>query len=195
MDIKPLLQQFINYWSGRNDCDFDGYYGNQCVDLVQFWSQKLNGGVFIGDYAYQIYGTNATTYDSIPETLFTIPKTGDVVVWDKKYNGYAGHIAIIVEANLYSFKAFSQNDPAGSTPQIRTYSYYAVKGYMRRKNTTVQPAQPNADQYVKIATDNAQSMLNAVDTGAQVGDLDYKKKMQKCLDLIAKAQNIINSIK
>lgn len=125
--------------------DYDKMYGKQCVDLVNDFANRVLGikDCFYGlTYAYEIY----TKYSSLAKinSNFTrinvnapgeYPKVGDVVVWGKDKNGYAGHTAVCVEnGSTDGFTVFEQNyDGKGSIREYK-YLYKYVSGWLRPKN-------------------------------------------------------------
>lgn len=129
---------FIKFWLQFNgySLDYDGVYGGQCFDLIQAWSRDwLDCPAWItGDYAYQIYGQLPNFYNSIPNTSDAVPKVGDIVVWGKAYNGYAGHTGVATgSGDTGVFECFEQNDPTGSVCHIKLYDYAHVTGWLRKK--------------------------------------------------------------
>lgn len=141
------IQEFVNKWSGKYLSILSP--GRQCFDLVAEFA--LNNGVpkFPGRpspfpylYAYQIYtdfGSHQAKYfDRIANGPLNTPQAGDIMVWKPGYNGGPGHTAVVVDAGVWSFRAFSQNDPVGSRCAIKTYSYgylsnRGVYGWLRLK--------------------------------------------------------------
>lgn len=115
--------------------DFDGWYGAQCVDLVQFYNSEVVGGSFLsGANAYDIWTTYPKDkYIAIENTPDGVPQQGDIIIWGKDY-GPSGHIAICISADVNKFSAFSQNDPKGARSIVREYKdYYGVLGWLRPK--------------------------------------------------------------
>jgi len=146
MKVIPLLEQFISDWKGKK-LDYDGVYGGQCFDLVQKWNRDyLMGPWIVGEYAYEIYDNAPSFYEVIPNTPTVVPMAGDIVVWNKSYNGYAGHTAVATgRGDINSFEAFSQNDP-GQICIIRLYNYAHVVGWLRAKTAEFDtPAPINSD--------------------------------------------------
>ncbi len=89
--------------------DFDHFYGNQCVDLLQFYNQDVLGGAFIpGATALDIWnGPTPPHYTKVlnstdPENN---PKTGDVIFFS--FN----HVAIVITADDMNIVSFDQNFP------------------------------------------------------------------------------------
>ena len=121
--------------------DFDGWYGDQCVDLVQQYNKVIVGAPFLsGEGAVNIWDTYPTAfYDRIPDAPMSVPKPGDIVIWGRTYGAY-GHIAICLEADINSnkFTAFSQNDPTGSRSIRKVYpTYKGVLGWLHPKKYAV----------------------------------------------------------
>lgn len=117
------LNEFITKWNNK-PADFDNYYGPQCVDIVQFWVQNLGIPPLVGDPAYTIWNNYDPKYFTrIDNGLINSPQPGDIVIWKPGYNGGFGHIGIAVDAGVFSFRAFEQNDPLNSYCHTQSYSY------------------------------------------------------------------------
>lgn len=85
--------------------DFDGSFGWQCFDLVNFYWNYLTGGQLYGLYAKDIPFKNnfnglATVYENTPSFL---PQKGDIVVWNGNWGEGCGHVAIVHSANINTF--------------------------------------------------------------------------------------------
>jgi len=115
--------------------DFDGAWGDQCVDLVQQYNKVVIGGPFLtGQAAKDIWETYPRDfYERITNAADNYPQQGDIVIWGKDY-GPSGHIAICISVDVNRFSAFSQNDPTGARSIVREYKdYYGVLGWLRPK--------------------------------------------------------------
>ena len=124
------VDEFVKKYAGG--VDYDGAYGKQCVDYVNEYAKVVLGipDAFYAQgiqYAYQVY----TNYENLPRVKphFTrvenaktnYPAKGDVVIWGKARNGYAGHIAVVLGATEHTLTVAEQNyDGKGS---VRTYTY------------------------------------------------------------------------
>jgi hypothetical protein len=139
------IQEFLDKYEGKF-IDFDGYYGAQCVDLVQYWSQNLGGPRFWGD-AYQLYSQAGTFYTQVPNPPIGGPKAGDIVVFAYSYNWAGGHTGIAtgkgVSIGLSSdwFECFEQNDPTGKPCQLKNYNFSNVLGWLHPKVAQMTDAQ------------------------------------------------------
>lgn len=130
------LQQFCDKYNGKA-VDFDGYYGNQCVDLVQQYNKEMFNGPFLsGAGAKDIYNTYPQNiYTRIDNTPTGFPVPGDIVIWGASYGPW-GHIAICTEADVNTFTCFSQNDPTGVLSGYKKYfNYNGVLGWLHPKQT------------------------------------------------------------
>lgn len=148
-DLAIQYDQFQSKWINQKP-DFDGWYGSQCVDLIQFWNQLLGGKPFTGNFAYELRGQVQNIYTWIDNSLTAKTEKGDIVVWSQGFNGWAGHTALAngngdIEGDNDWFEAFSVNDPTGSPAIIKKYSYNYVVGWLRPKteNTAVQTPSDN----------------------------------------------------
>lgn len=128
------LQEFINKYNGKK-VDFDGHFGNQCMDLYRFyvkevWAQPQTPGV-VG--AFQVFDTLDSGYEKIKIGGQSIPKPGDVITWNEKLVKN-GHIAIVISATATGITVFQQNAPkTGDACNIAKYNYKNVIGWFHPK--------------------------------------------------------------
>jgi surface antigen len=130
------LEQFVAKYNGK-PIDFDGAYGNQCVDLYrQYVKEVLNlpqTPPVVG--AKDIWTSNTPNFDKITNTPTGIPPVGAIMIWGSRYGAF-GHVAIVTAATLNTFTCFSQNDPVGSLCGLKTYkTYYPTLGWLVAKET------------------------------------------------------------
>lgn len=145
-----FIAQYANTFLER----VDGTNKNQCFDLAVAYCEDVLGmprAIFAGLLnASQIFTmptiNTASRFDFIENTPWSVPKKGDVIVWGSSY-GPAGHVAIVHEANVNNFTAFSQNDPIGKPCIMKTYSYTHVIGWLRAVTNN------NTDELRKQITD------------------------------------------
>lgn len=137
------LKQFIDYWRGRSDCDYDRKYGAQCVDLFNYYGQDVvktgrlytpsTGGA--ADLWNDFNGPGRGSYRKIANAPDNYPIPGDVIIWAANVPGVtgpAGHVAIVLAANINSFVSFDQNYPTGTFPHEQTHiNYRGVLGWLR----------------------------------------------------------------
>lgn len=164
--MKEAFQKFF-LKNNNKFLDFDGYYGPQCVDLVQYWSKEIGGPRFWGD-AKDIYDQAGTFFTQVPNTPTAVPKVGDIVVWAGSYNGGPGHVGIsngIGDVN--KFEAFEQNDPTGSNSHLKSYNYNKVMGWLS----------PKGDDCEKKLAESLEEVIKLT------GELDQlKEKYDKTLE-------------
>lgn len=142
------MQDFINKWTGVG-CDFDGWYGNQCVDLFNQYNQDVVGADRLftpttggaADLWNDFAGPGNVSYRKIENTPDGVPQEGDVIIWaaNTAVTGGAGHVAIATaNCNVNSIDSFDQNYPTGSLPHVQHHpDYTGVLGWLRPlKNDT-----------------------------------------------------------
>jgi hypothetical protein len=136
MTYDSFLSAYNNrYW------DFDGYYGAQCMDLIQFYARELGLARFSGNAA-----DVANQYPA-GWVHVSVPQRGDVVFYARNAaNGYAGHIAIYDRPGYY----FSQNYPTGTNSHIQ-YINEPIISILRPTSLTQGTALPYSDaQYQSL---------------------------------------------
>lgn len=127
--------------------DFDGYYGFQCYDLAQFYNRDVVGNParFYGLYAADIITQAGTKYRRIDNTPEFVPQLGDLMVWNKKMGGGAGHVAICTgEGDTTFFMSLDQNWVRGEATYIR-HTYDNVIGVLRPLESEQVTVKPSAD--------------------------------------------------
>jgi len=159
-------QEFLYKWNGK-PCDFDGYYGNQCVDLANQYNQDVIGAPRLTGNAKDIWDTYPKDkYDRITNTPTGVPQKGDLVIWGAMPGNSYGHIGIFDNGNVNTFISFDENFPAGSYSHLQNHNYNYVLGWLHPKN------QSTIDWSMKV-----DQVHNAISTGetAEVKIQNVKK--------------------
>ena len=136
------FQNWIN--QVKKGVDYDGRYGKQCVDLSNDFAHEVLGirGAFYGvQYAYQMF-TQFNKFSKMYKNFDKIdvnkrgdyPRKGDVIVWSKAKNGYAGHTAVALCGDSSGFVCIEQNYNGNGDVRIHKYNYSQVLGWLRPKN-------------------------------------------------------------
>lgn len=89
--------------------DTDGYYGAQCKDFVNAFTQENFGVTFPGNACDLIYANLPSGWQRIQNYAEFIPEPGDIAIWGAWGSNPYGHTGIIISANLYSFESVDQN--------------------------------------------------------------------------------------
>ena len=123
--------------------DYDGAYGNQCVDLIKYYYDFFGVASYARGNGYQ-YATNKLPqgWTRIKNTPSFIPEPGDIAVWTQGI-GKNGHVAIILSADLHNFVSMDQNWGASYCKQVR-HNYKNFWGVVRpsyasKQNTVKTP--------------------------------------------------------
>lgn len=128
------LQDFISKYNGKK------VGSGQCVALYRKYCEEVlrspQSPLVVG--AADIWNTYLSAYyERIPNTPTGVPKEGDIVIWDRKLNGY-GHVSMFKSGNVFSFTSFDQNWLLDGLCHIQKHSYKHVLGWLRpRKSTAV----------------------------------------------------------
>jgi CHAP domain len=87
--------------------DFDGQYGNQCVDFFNFYYQYITGrNPYTDGYAVpgakDLWNVPTDLFDKIandPNNLTQLPSPGDIIIYNGKMPGTGGygHVAVVSE--------------------------------------------------------------------------------------------------
>lgn len=133
-------QEFKNKWLGKG-IDFDGSFGNQCMDVYRMYVKEVLGipqsPAVQG--AKNVWDTYLSAYfDRIPNTPEGVPVQGDIVIWGM--NPY-GHIGICDSADTQYLTCFEQNWSEGGTTrdgqgvtELRRHTYTNVLGWLHFKS-------------------------------------------------------------
>lgn len=136
------MQEFIEKWNGKY-IDFDGAYGNQCMDLMHQYCVEVlgltDGRILAADYAKNVYLNfdnifGHEYFEKIANTPSGVPQEGDIILWDI---GSYGHVAIFIDGDANKFNSFDQNYPTGSFCHVQNHSYSGCLGWLRFKKDKV----------------------------------------------------------
>jgi len=191
------FQEFIDYWVLQTKCDYDGSFGNQCMDLFRFYVEqvlklsqfpRVKGAINLID----VY--DKSKFDFIKNELFNKPEYGDIVIFK---GGTFGHVSMYIDGNLITFRSFDLNWPSqGYTdkygnfigtgfPHIQSHNYLTdkVAGWFHPRESTM------SDMYNGYDLSNKESMKVAVDSHIKFISGDYlPKKETEGLITSAKAE-------
>lgn len=123
------VDNFFQFWNGIYG-DYDGFYGPQCEDLINYYSRWIGGSQFTGLTADLIYQqTQNGFYQQIPNLPDNFPQRGDIVVWDWPHTG----VATGNNTDVWNLEVLEQNDPLKSNCHIKQYhNYNGVIGWLRK---------------------------------------------------------------
>lgn len=135
---------FITKWKGKG-IDFDGVYGDQCMDLMHQYCVEVlgitDGRVLAAPAAKDVYlnFTNVVGHDlfnKIDNTPTGVPQNGDIVFWGTGIGPY-GHVAIFINGDVNSFNSFDQNWNGHQFCETINHNYNSVLGWLRFKPTAI----------------------------------------------------------
>lgn len=136
------LADFVAAHQGQY-LDYDGHYGAQCVDLIDFYCVQVLGVPIAWANAVDWWGKDAPLLNwsrNVWGSRASKPAAAAIVVWGANVRagtGVYGHIAICTDpGDGLTFGAFSQNYPTGSPCALRRFTYDGVIGW------GVKPAPP-----------------------------------------------------
>lgn len=130
-------EQFVNKYNGKG-INFDGAYGNQCIDLAAQFVQEVwghSGWDIAKGAAYQVW----TEFDSLPASKYAhrvpntptgVPPEGALMVWGTGIGQY-GHISVVRGgSNTSVFQSFDQNWNYHQYCEPIVHNYNAVLGWI-----------------------------------------------------------------
>jgi hypothetical protein len=157
------IEEFIKLYTGIV-CDFDGYYGSQCMDLMHFYKYICLGihdkTTLSAPTALAAWNLNyPNLFQKITNKPTNFPVKGDIIFWGKQM-GTAGHVAIVVSANNMSFQSFDANWPIGSLPHLQNHTYSGVVGWLHP--LVVASTTPNTPSNWQSKVTNVKSLATLV---------------------------------
>lgn len=148
------FDQWIPTVNGKG-LDYDGYYGNQCVDLIEYYLRDVFGsGPFYGnaiDWYNNFGGVLADRFNRVannPNDYNQVPSRGDIIIWSAATPGSGGygHIAIFLQQGAAGqFVSLDQNWGGMYVHQV-THNYNNVVGWLTPKGS--QPAPQGDDEVI-----------------------------------------------
>lgn len=132
------FDEFINYIKKTGGVDTDGYYGKQCMDLINFYLVNVCGlqkGRTGADCAKNLLNNSYVMQNvvRIDNYLKFVPKKGDIAVGNL---GQYGHTCICTgEGNINYFMSYDQNWRAQTlTLEKHNYLDMGKLVFLRPKN-------------------------------------------------------------
>lgn len=189
------FDDFIGKWNDRG-IDFDGYYGNQCMDLMHQYIVEVlgltDGRILAADTAKDVYLKFSSVignqyFEKIDNTPTGVPQKGDIMFWGQTV-GTAGHVAIYLDGDVNKFRSFDQNWPTGSKCHLQNHDYSGVIGWLRLK--------PEAKTIPVLVTDfeNMRTKCDKYDPMAAAGYPDLKAIDKKVGELTTENTNLKKQI-
>lgn len=137
------LNQFKDKYLGKQ-VEFHSFGGadtyNQCVDLVnQYIKDVLGLTPIIGTHAKDFPAKyNKDQFEWIPNNPNDdkFPQPGDIVVWNGRVGGGAGHIAIALNSTPAGFTSLDQNWSKKQVVTTENHKYTNVSGWLHPKKGT-----------------------------------------------------------
>lgn len=126
-------QDLINRYNNRH-IDFDKAFGNQCFDVARqyFYDEGIKTYAGVGKaenifYKKELFFRENLTFVKWTTNRTTnFPNVGSVIIWKATRNVIEGHVAIVIEANMYTFTVLEQNGYQNKKPcYLKKYSSYA----------------------------------------------------------------------
>ncbi len=132
-------QEALNWVYAQEEkyLDWDDYPPSnpyQCVDLIKYYYNIFGMADYAMGNGYK-YATNDLPpgWTRIQNYAEFIPEPGDIGVWTSAVGGGAGHVAIILEADVHTFVSMDQNWPSGSPCSQVSHGYSNFWGVVRPK--------------------------------------------------------------
>ena len=133
--------------------DYDGAYGNQCVDLIKYYYDYFGVASYARGNGCD-YVTNALPdgWSRIQYYSGFRPEPGDIAVWGTNYGQGYGHVSIVLSAGSSNFVSMDQNWGAKYCKQVtHAYNIWGV----------IRPKYKDADPYINVDTNFYAYIINS----------------------------------
>lgn len=189
------LQQFVDKYNGKF-CEVGGSAGavNQCVDLANAYIKEVLGQpILLGTNAVDFPERIGDKYDFILNATDNFPIAGDIIIF-KQYGtryGSAGHIAVVISADINLVTMFEENYPTGSVCKTNSRNYLGCRGWLRLKDIFYK-----GYDLTNVPAESLKVMIDAV-TDLQKGELVRKvevENLQKQIDSLKTSQEDLAKI-
>jgi len=135
------LIEFVDKWIGKK-CDYDGFYGAQCVDLFRMFCKEVLNIPFTGgvEGAKDLY----LNYDKMPleQKYFNrfppavdMPCPGDAIIYGATPTNQYGHVAIVLYPCPMNVIVIEQNGITQAGTEVKIRNYINELGYLRFKGS------------------------------------------------------------
>lgn len=128
------LQDFIAKYTGVANVGDTPENQGECVGLIEKWTDNLGLPHTWGNAKDLLADADSNFFDIIYNTPTGVPGAGDIFTFNGNYGAGNGHTGIVVSATTTSVELFEQNDPDGSYPHLKTYTYNDSIGWLHPKN-------------------------------------------------------------
>ena len=110
--------------------DWDGCYGAQCVDLIAAYYNYLGASTPGGNACAYAYNALPSGWKRVQNASGVVPEPGDIAVYDVGWKGGKyGHVAIVINADLYNMTTVEQYGSTDHKTHKVTYPYNRGNGY------------------------------------------------------------------
>ena len=114
---------WVNSLNGQG-IDFDGVYGNQCVDLIKAYYNYLGVSPVYGNACDYAYNELPLGWQRIQNYYDFVPEPGDIAIWGPSSTSPYGHVAIVLSADMYNMTSMDQNYGSSYCKLTTHYNYY-----------------------------------------------------------------------
>lgn len=208
-DSNMTLDDFRFKWNGKG-IDFDGAFGNQCMDLMhQYVVDCLgiaDGRVLAASAAKDVYLNfnnifGREYFSIIANTPTNVPQKGDIVFWGTAVGPY-GHVAVCLSADIRSIVSFDQNWNGHKYCETVTHddNYIGVLGWLRKKPSNPIPVPTNMTTLPTAELDGYKAKIVELDSANKrltkelaLSIVDCERKLQAQKEEIKKKINDLAS--
>lgn len=134
------IEEFVAKWTGKG-IDFDGAYGDQCMDLMHQYCVEVlgltDGRILAAPGAKDVFLNYSAIFgnehfDKIDNTPMGVPQKGDIMFWGTGIGKY-GHVALFEGGDASKFTSFDQNWNGHQYCETVPHTYTSVLGWLHPK--------------------------------------------------------------
>lgn len=128
--VAARLAAFVKHYQGQAGVGDTPENRGQCVGLVEQWIDANGLPHVWGNAEDLLRYAPLASYQVVNNLPTNYPAPGDIVVWGESWGGGYGHTGVCIKAAVMELTVFQQNDPEGSTPHAKVYTYSGVLGWL-----------------------------------------------------------------
>lgn len=141
--MEQKYKDFFAKYNGVPNVGNTDINKGECVGLVSVFMDVFGIPHVWGHAKDLFYNAPDQYFEKILNTIEVLPTTGDIMCMDGGVGGGLGHTGVASKTGAQlTFEMFQQNDPTGTSPQLKTYIYDHVIGWLRVKNIGATPQPP-----------------------------------------------------
>lgn len=132
------FDQFVRLYTGKK-CTHPNGISGQCVCLYRCYLDEVLGvpqtDPVVGAKDLWVKA-DPKYFLKTPNSPLAVPVKGDIMIWPAWLGNPSGHVGMVIDANVWSFRSFDSNWSVPKIANVERHSYRnpaKVIGWLRRK--------------------------------------------------------------